>query len=169
MAENEVELKDVEIYWAFDAPVETVWKAFTDPETAKKWSSGIAPHDSTGMEFIRHDFRVGGRYLFRSYPPGSGVHYNTGTFKKIVPMKELVYTDSFSDENGNLLSGSEYGLNYYIPPVKQVEITFEPFQEETRINLVYKGSPITNNHFYYAFTELAKSIVILTKIVERSD
>lgn len=163
--EKETELKDVEIVWVFDAPVEAVWKAFSDPEIEKQWSRCMTPVGSTEMEFIQHDFWVGGRYLHRSVVPWGKVVYIVGSYKKIIPLKELVYTMSFADENGNVISGREMGMDYYMPPEWLVEITFEKFEDGTKIRFIQRDRP-ANGHNDIAATEIAKSFFILSSLIE---
>lgn len=166
--EKEAKLKDVEIVWIFDAPVEAVWKAFTDPEIEEKWSRCMTPVGSTEMEFIEHDLRVGGRYLHRAVVPWGKVQYIVGSYKKIIPLKELVYTQSFADEKGDVISGRQMGMNYYMPIEWLVEITFEDFEDGTRIRFIQRDRPTTNGHCDQAATEIAKSFFILSSIIESS-
>ena len=152
--------------FVFDAPVETVWKAFTDPEMEKQWGRCIVPVGSPEMDFLEHDLRVGGKFLLKCADTNKILHFNTGTYKKIVPFKELVYTESFADEKGNILTGDKIGLNYYIPPEILVEITFKPLYDATKIRLIYRKLP-SNEHSDFAATELAKSFVELSSKIER--
>lgn len=163
--EEEVKLEDVEIVWVFDAPVETVWKAFTDPEIEKQWSRCMTPVGSTEVEFIEHDLKVGGKYLHRAVVPWGKIQYITGTYTKIVPYKELVYLQSFADENGNIISGRQMGIDSYIPLEWQVEITFEKFEDGTKIRFIQRDRP-ANGHSDHAATEIAKSFFILSSIIE---
>ena len=163
---KETELKDVEIVWNFNAPVEMVWNAFTDPKIEIQWARCLVPVGSTEMEFLEHDLRVGGRYLLRSVTPWSKVQYLTGIYKKITPLKELVYTNSFADEKGKILSGPEFGLDYDIPIERLCEITFEPFQDWTKIKLIYRGLP-ANGHSDWAATEIGKSLTQLSGIIDQ--
>ena len=165
---KEGELKDVEIVWVFYVPVEAVWKAFTDPEIEKQWSRCLTPVGSTEIEFIEHDLRVGGRFLHKAVVPWGKVQYIVGTYKKIVPLKELVYTQSFSDEKGNVISGHRMGMDYYIPLEWQVEITFEEFKGETKIRFIMRDRPVENWHVDNAATEISKSFFILSSIIESS-
>lgn len=166
--EKETELKDVEIVWVFDAPVEAVWKAFSDPEMEKKWSRCMTPVGSTEMEFIQHDFRVGGRYLHRSVVPWGKVQYIVGAYKKIIPLRELLYTMSFADENGDVISGRQMGMDYYMPLEWLVEITFEKSENGTKVRYIMRDRPTTNGHNDMAATEITKSFFILSSIIEIS-
>ena len=164
--EKEVGLKDVEIVWNFNAPIEMVWNAFTDPKIEVQWARCLVPVGSTEMEFLEHDLRVGGKYILRSVTPWSKVQYLTGIYKKIIPLKELVYTNSFADEKGNILSGPEFGLEYDIPVERLCEITFEAIQDWTRIKLIYRGLP-ENGHSDWAATEIGKSLTQLSGMIDQ--
>ena len=80
--------------------------------------------------------------------------------------KELVYTNSFADEKGNILSGPEFGLEYDIPVERLCEITFEPFKEWTRIKLIYRGLP-ENGHSDWSATEIGKSLTQLSGMIDQ--
>lgn len=100
----------------FDAPLATVWKYFSEPELYKKW---WGPKVFTCPE-IKMDFRVGGKFVgcMRGSPAeGAPVQdfWSTGTYKEIVApdnngKAKIVSTDSFADENGNIVPSSHYGM-----------------------------------------------------------
>ncbi|WP_145285035.1 SRPBCC domain-containing protein [Pirellulimonas nuda] len=48
----------VEVVRSFDAPVEYVWKAFTEPELVSRWMMGPP---GWSMPVCEMDFRVGGQ------------------------------------------------------------------------------------------------------------
>lgn len=123
----------------FDAPVETVWKYWTEPEYLKRW---WGPKNFTAPE-VKIDFRVGGKYLscMRGSPAeGAPVQdfWSTGTYKEIVPMKKIVATDSFADENGNIVPSTYYGMQGF-PMEMLVTFTFEDFGGKTKITLAHSG------------------------------
>ena len=110
----------------FDAPVETIWKYWTDAEFLKKW---WGPKVFT-CPVVKIDFRVGGKYLscMRGSPaPGAPEQdfWSTGTYKEIIPMKKIVATDSFADEHGNIVPSTHYGMASF--PMEML-VTFE-FEE----------------------------------------
>src|SRR5689334_16426621 len=61
MSEGKTTIKDKQLTFEreFDAPVELVWKAWTDPEMIKKW---WGPKYWSSSE-AKIDFKVGGKYL----------------------------------------------------------------------------------------------------------
>lgn len=125
----------------FDAPVEKVWKAWTETEEIKKW---WGPKNFTAPE-IKADFKVGGKYLYcmrgSMAPDGPEQDFwSTGEYKEIVPMQKIVCTDEFSDEQGNIKPPSYYGMPGDEPVNQQVTITFQDAPDgKTKLKLVHEG------------------------------
>lgn len=120
------ENKDIVITRIFDAPIEQVWKMWTEPEHFKKW---WGPKDFTAP-VIKMNLRVGGKYLWcmrGSATPAGEVQdfWSAGIYKEIVPMEKLVYTDNFADKDGNIIKASDYGLPGEWPESTEVSVTFE--------------------------------------------
>jgi len=94
----------------------------------------------------RIDFQVGGKYLFclRS-TEGPEIWknglYSTGEYKEIVPMREIIFTDSFADENGNVVAATHYGLEG-LPLELEVKVDFKEFKgNKTKLTLRHIGLP----------------------------
>lgn len=126
----------------FDAPLELVWQAWTEPEHIKRW---WGPKDFTAP-VIKIDFREGGAYHYCMRSPDGQDYWSTGVFREIVPQKRIVYTDSFADEKGNVVSGSYYGMGDDIPLELLVTLTFEDTGDgRTRFTLRHAGMPEGEN------------------------
>jgi len=124
----------------FDAPVEMVWRAWTEPEQFKKWwgpRNFNCPHAEI-------DFRVGGKVFAAMQSPdfndGAPI-WSTGIYKEIVPMERIVCTDSFADENGNVVPASEYGMEGDVPLEMLHTVTFEDLGGKTRLTVRHEGLP----------------------------
>lgn len=128
----------------FNAPRAQVWKMFTEVDEVKKWwgpKKFTAPH-------ITIDFKEGGKYLYCMHGeeglPEEMVgkdFWSTGTYQEIVPMEKLVMTDSFSDKDGKVISGAEYGMPE-MPMELLVTITFEDAPDgKTKMTLTHVGFP----------------------------
>ncbi len=124
---------------AFEAPRELVWEAWTEPETVMKW---WGPKNFT-CPFARIDLRVGGKYLNCMRGPDGKEYWSTGTYKEIVPMCKIVATDSFSDENGNVVPATHYGMEGF-PLEMEVTVLFEKTNGKTRMILKHLGLPEGN-------------------------
>lgn len=123
----------------FDAPIETLWKYWTEPEYYKQW---WGPKDFTCPE-SSIDFRVGGKYLhcMRGAPaPGAPVQdfWSTGTYIEIIPVKKFVVTDSFADKDGNVVPSSHYGMPEF-PMEMQITVEFEEMNGKTQMTLSHVG------------------------------
>lgn len=122
----------------FNAPRETVWKAWTTPSMVEKWWGP----EGFWAPSIKIDFRIGGKYIYGMHgPTGSKWDkdmYSSGIFKEIIPNEKIVTTDYFSDENGNKIKPTDEGQNENFPTEMTVTITFEDAGEgKTKLTLFY--------------------------------
>jgi uncharacterized protein YndB with AHSA1/START domain len=117
-----------------------VWRAWTEPEHLMRW---WGPRTFTSPA-AKIDLRVGGNFLFAMRSPewleGRTI-WSTGVYREIVPYERIVYTDSFADENGNVVSASHYGMDGDIPLEMLVTVTFEAIGAKTRLTLRHAGHP----------------------------
>ena len=124
----------------FDAPRELVWKAWTDPEMAKRWW-GPRGFMAPAAEI---DLRVGGKYLFAMQSPefnnGEPI-WSTGVYREIVPYERLVCTDSFADEKGNVVPATHYGMTEDFPLEMLVTVELEEIDGKTKLTLRHEGMP----------------------------
>lgn len=86
----------VKLHRVFTAPVEKVYKAFSDPDAMAAW---LPPYGFI-CKVHSMDFKVGGSYQmsFINFSTGSS-HSFGGEYIEIVPNAFLKYTDQFSDPN----------------------------------------------------------------------
>ena len=86
---------------SFDAPVELMWQMWTDPEHFKAW---YGP-DGAAIPVAKMDVRVGGTRLVCmevQSPDGPRQMWFSGEYREVVENARLVYTESISDEDGNV-------------------------------------------------------------------
>ncbi len=151
---------EVTITRIFDAPRELVWRAWTVPEHYMRW---WGPKDFTSPA-CEIDLRVGGKYLNCMRSSDGQDYWGTGTYREVVPLERLVYTDSFADENGNVVPASHYGMGDDIPIEMQVTVTFEDYEGKTRMTLKHVGIPagemsdMTQAGWNESFDKLAASL-----------
>lgn len=145
----------------FDAPRKLVWKAWTDPEHLKRW---WGPKDYTSP-VCKIDLRVGGKYLYCMRSKEGQDFWSTGTYKEIVPLEWIVYTDSFADEKGNVVPASHYGMPGDDWPIElQVSMKFEALGNKTKMTLTHVGIPagrmkeMTGAGWNESFDKLAESL-----------
>lgn len=112
---------------SFQAPIETVFEMWTNPKHISRW---LAP---TGFEmsYINEDIRPGGS-AFYSMQHNDGLKmFGKMFYKKIDAPNELVYTQIFCDENGNV---SRHPMAPTWPETMLTKITF--ITEEPNVTLV---------------------------------
>jgi uncharacterized protein YndB with AHSA1/START domain len=80
----------------FDAPVDQVWKAWTDSNILDKWWAPKPWKAKTKSM----DFRPGGAWLYAMVGPEGEQHWARMDYETINPQKNFVGQDSFCDENG---------------------------------------------------------------------
>jgi uncharacterized protein YndB with AHSA1/START domain len=97
--------KELFITHLFDAPRNAVFQAWTDPEQLKHW---YAP-DGCTIEFKTIDPTQGGKFHSCIHDPVHGECWVKGTYLKVLPDQELVFTMVMSDEAGNSLSSVKAG------------------------------------------------------------
>ncbi len=122
----------------FQAPVEWVWKAWSDPEIIKQWW-GPTGHMS---KYAYMEFREGGEYFLDLERPDGSVIWNKGTYEEIIPYKRIVCSDSFADKDGNLVLGNELGMLGNWPRKLYITIEFEEFGTyQTKMVVSHEGVP----------------------------
>lgn len=117
--------QDLVITRIIDAPVEMVWKAWTDPKHVMRW---WGPKDWTSP-IAKVDLREGGKFLFSMLAPkeqGGVEHFTAGVYKKIEPMKFLEFTQGLSDKDGNLIDPASVGMPPDFPKEIRTTIVFKP-------------------------------------------
>lgn len=123
-ASGGAETFDVVATRVLDAPVEEVWKAWSEPAYVTRWW-GPTGFTSPSAEM---DFRVGGASLVCMRAPaeyGGGNTYHTWTYTRIDPHERLEFVSNFADEDGNHLDPAAMGMPPGVPHDVPHEITFE--------------------------------------------
>jgi uncharacterized protein YndB with AHSA1/START domain len=120
----EQQTQDLIFTRVFDAPVEQVWKAWSDGEQVMRW---WGPNFFTSP-LAKMDFREGGISLVCMRAPkefGGQDNYNTWTYRKIVPMQQIEWLNHFADENGNRVDPTALGLPPDMPEEVRNLVTFK--------------------------------------------
>lgn len=85
----------------FNAPRELVFKAYSDPEYLKQW---WGPKGWT-LPVCRVDFRPGGVWHYCMQGPDGTEAWGKAIYREIVAPERIVYSDFFSDAEGNTAAG----------------------------------------------------------------
>ena len=118
--------KKIIVVREFDAPLEEVWKAWTDSKILDQWWAPKPWKAKTKSM----DFREGGVWLYSMVGPDGTESYCRADFKKIVPNKSYIGDDAFCDENGNIthdIPGMRWKVDFSKADTGtkvEVEITF---------------------------------------------
>lgn len=130
--------QDVVVTRVFNAPREDVFDAWKYQDNLKRW---WGPKTFTSP-YASINFRVGGRYLYAMRSSDGHDFWNTGTYQEIVEPELILTTDSFSDEVGNVVPATYYGLSPDYALASTMRVSFEDLGVKTRITLRYSGAPI---------------------------
>ena len=125
---------------SFDAPVGLIWKMWTDPDHFKAW---YGPQGAT-IPVAKMDVRVGGKRLVcmeMTTPNGPMRMWFTGEHLVVAKPERLVYTESMSDENGNVQSPSEMGMPEGHPTTTEVRVELQETDDRTKMILTHVGIP----------------------------
>jgi uncharacterized protein YndB with AHSA1/START domain len=90
--------KKLKVVREFEAPVEQVWKAWTESELLDQWWAPKPWKANT----VSMDFRAGGRWFYYMQGPDGTRHYCRIDYKTITPNQLFVGDDGFCDEKGNI-------------------------------------------------------------------
>jgi len=95
--EPDLAAKKIHMVREFNAPIEKVWRAFTEPDLLVKWT---APKPWTA-EFKTWDFTVGGISLYAMVSPEGQKHWVYAEFTAIENGSAIATTGMFCDGEGN--------------------------------------------------------------------
>ncbi|OHD54824.1 MAG: hypothetical protein A2Y33_01705 [Spirochaetes bacterium GWF1_51_8] len=115
------EEKVLHIVRKLDVPARLVFAALTEADRIREWWGP----KNYATPFAAVDLRVGGKFHYCMRSPDGADFWGIGIFREIVPNKKLVYTDSFSDKDGNIVPPEKYGLPAEWPIESIVEVTLE--------------------------------------------
>ena len=140
MADNNAAPHDVRLERSFDAPQALIWQMWTDPRHFERW------YGPTGATVVvaKMDLVVGGtRHINMEMhtPNGAMQMWFVGEHLIIEPERRLAYTESISDENGNVVSPSSMGMPSDHPDTTQITIELEQVGDATQMVMTHAGIP----------------------------
>jgi uncharacterized protein YndB with AHSA1/START domain len=122
------------------APVDLVWKMWTDAEHFKAW---YGPTGATIPSAVI-DATVGGiRHVCMEMqgPEGAMQMWFVGQHVEVDEPQRLAYTESMSDPDGNVVSPEAMGMPGGHPEVTQVAVDLVAKGAETGLTLTHAGVP----------------------------
>jgi uncharacterized protein YndB with AHSA1/START domain len=110
-ASNEIRLHRI-----YDAPVQAVWDAWTDPAQAAQW---WGPRGFTRTTHSK-DLRVGGNWVYTMHGPDGTDYPNKALYLEVEPLAKLVY---------------DHGANDDRPPLFRVTVLFAEVDGKTHMDM----------------------------------
>lgn len=138
------ENKDIVITRIFDAPIEQVWKMWTEPEHIMKWWGP----DRFSCPSAKMDVREGGVSIVAMQAPqdfGGQVTYNTWKHTRIIPLQSLEFIQNLCDKGGNNVDPVSIGMPPDFPMDMRTVVTFKKLGEnKTEITVTEYGWRLGN-------------------------
>lgn len=127
--------KQIKITRTFDAPIEKVWKAWTDKASFQKW---WGPKGSE-VTIMRFDLEPEGMCLYNmaSAPGQSQLLWGKFVYKEVDAPKKLVFINSFSDEHGGT-TGNPWIPVWPLEILNELTLT----EHDGKTTLTLRGHPI---------------------------
>lgn len=129
--ENLITKNEVFIEEIFNASIERVFSAWTDPEKLMQW---YAP-DGCTFFIKKMDIEPGGQFHTCIFNPQHGDCWCIGEYKEILPNAKIVFTLVNADEDGNPINPVEIGMDPDWPGATLVTITFTEDNGKTKLQL----------------------------------
>jgi uncharacterized protein YndB with AHSA1/START domain len=107
---------EIRIVRLYDAPLQAVWDAWTDPAQAAQWWG------PRGFTITTHskDLRVGGHWRYTMHGPDGTDWPNSTVYLEVEPLAKLVYDHGGNDDR---------------PPLFRVTVRFEEVDGKTRMDM----------------------------------
>ncbi|RZJ52378.1 MAG: SRPBCC domain-containing protein [Flavobacterium sp.] len=115
----------VNIKREFNASIDHVWSAWTEPEILDQWWAP-APFKSKTKSM---EFKEGGRRLYAMVGPEGDERWGAFDFTSITPKTNFKQSSTFCDAEGN--PNSEFGSSYW-------DLTFSEEGDSTFVDIVIK-------------------------------
>ena len=120
------------------APVEVIWRMWTDPHDFAAW---YGPAGAT-IPVAVMDVKVGGARRIGmgiQTPNGSMRIWFAGEYTEVVKFQRLVYTEAMTDENGTVLKPAQLGMPDDHPTTTEITVELEDLDGRTRMLLTHRG------------------------------
>ena len=164
MSDNTMTQDAVVIERTFDASINLIWQLWTEAEQFQKW---YGPQGAS-IPVANMDVRVGGKRLIcmeMQTPNGTMQMWFTGEYREVDATNRLVYTESMSDENGNVLSPQAMGMPEGHPETTEVIVELEDLGGSTKMVMTHVGVPAGSpgeGGWNMAFDKLAAHIAAVS-------
>lgn len=130
----------VKIERTFEAPIDTVWDMWTDPNLFRQW---YGPMGMT-VPTAEMDVVIGGTRkicMEMNTPERKMSMWFTGVYKEINQPSRLVYTESMCDADGVLIPPQAMGMPEGHPDITEVIVELREADGKTTMTMVHVGVP----------------------------
>ncbi|MBV7530523.1 SRPBCC domain-containing protein [Chitinophaga sp. sic0106] len=128
---NAVQNKEVFIEETFNASIDRVFSAWTDPDKLMRW---YAPEGCT-IRYKKLDIKTGGKFHSCISNPVHGDCWCIGEYLEIIPNRKIVFTLINADENGQPINPADIGMDTDWPGETTVTVTFSEDNGATKLQL----------------------------------
>jgi len=130
---KEIETKSLEISKTYNATVESVWNAWTNPDEISKW---WLPEGFTEPSTPEVDLRVGGEFKYHMKPAEGDAFFARGTFTEIIQNELIKSTWQWSHADQETLLTIKFAK---ISDGTQLTIVHELFIDDEQKNMHAEG------------------------------
>ena len=130
---------EVEVDREFDAPIERVWRAWTDPDDLRVWwgpTGFTCPHAEV-------DARPGGRIFVTMRAPaewGGLEQHSVWQIERFEPPRRLDYVFRFADSGGSAITPAEAGIPAGVPEAGRHSVVLSELDGgRTRLQMIERG------------------------------
>ncbi|MBS1597545.1 MAG: SRPBCC domain-containing protein [Bacteroidetes bacterium] len=121
--------KELVVSRVFNAPLEHVWRVWTDPDLIMRWWGP----DKFTCPYANIDFREGGKSVVCMRAPkdfGGQDIYSVWEYRKIEPMKNIEFIQNLADKNGNKMQPVQLGMPPDFPEDLRTVVTFKQLAKD---------------------------------------
>ncbi|MFD0050216.1 SRPBCC domain-containing protein [Actinomycetes bacterium NPDC127524] len=144
--------KNIEIIRTFNVPRDLVFKAFTEAGHLVQWWGP----KGWKLEITKSEFKAGGVFHYSQTSSEGHKMWGKFVYKEISAPDKLVYTNSFSDEDGNTLR-APFNANWPLEILNTLTFTESESGETTTLTMI--GEPVTPTEEEIKTFEASKGMV----------
>jgi uncharacterized protein YndB with AHSA1/START domain len=139
--------KTVKVTRVFQAPVDAVWRVWTESELVMRWWGP----DRFTAPLAKMDFREGGTSLVCMRAPkefGGQDTYSIWQYTKIVPLQHIEFIQNLADSKGNKMKPTDLGMPPDFPEDIRTVVTFKSLAEnQTEMTVIEYADMGQMSHF----------------------
>ena len=131
----------VKITRVFDAPIDDVWRVWTDPDLFKQWYGPMG----MSVPVADMDVTIGGTRkicMEMKRPDRTISMWFIGVYTEIRAPTRLVYTESMCEEDGTIIPPQAMGMPEGHPETTEVIVDLSETDGKTTMTMMHVGVPV---------------------------